>query len=134
MNKMMSTKIKINTLKDENNSKYLDKTYNDASTMSDDFLDEVHIMDLSKEITKKATSNPEFLKLWNESENEYELLFQVIGLRKMNNLSQKDLAKLTGTRQEVISRMESRKNSPSLANFCKIVNSLGYELKIEKKD
>ena len=131
---MMNTMIKLNTIKNANNSKRLDDTNICNDTIhSDDFLDEVHIMDLTKEISKKAASNPEFLKLWNESENEYELLFQVIGLRKKNHLSQKDLAMLTGTRQEVISRMESRKNSPSLASFCKIVNSLGYELKIEKK-
>jgi len=29
--------------------------------------------------------------------------------------------------------MENRKNSPPLANFCKVVNSLGYEIKIVKK-
>ncbi|MBR4344191.1 MAG: helix-turn-helix transcriptional regulator [Lachnospiraceae bacterium] len=111
----------------KNNAKNIDKS-NTANNM-----EEVHIFDLQKQLMKRAASNPEFLKLWNDSENEYELIFQVIRLRKMQNLSQKQLAELIGTRQELISRMESQKNSPTLSNFCKIVNKLGYELRIEKK-
>lgn len=128
----MNTRSDMDNYKTENYTvDTVDKDTNNANT--DNYADDAHVLDLSKEISRKAASNPEFLRLWNESENEYELLFQVIRLRKKQKISQKELAVKTGTKQEVISRMESRKNSPSLANFCKIVNTLGYELIIQKK-
>ena len=40
---------------------------------------------------------------------------------------------MTGTRQQVISRIEKKENSPSLKSFCNILNALGYELQIVKR-
>lgn len=94
----------------------------------------VRTYDAFQELTRIAAANPKLGETWKESENEYELIFSVIRLRKELNLSQREVAMRSKTAQEVISRMENRKNSPSLSNFCKIVNSLGYEIKIVKKD
>ena len=96
-----------------------------------DSIDDSKLFNISKEIYSKTFINSSFIEKWQE--NEYRLLLYVMALRKLQNKTQKELADLIGTKQEVISRMESRKNSPSLANFCKIVNGLGYELRIEKK-
>lgn len=117
-------KLRRKDMKQNTNDK--NKLKNDAGL--------VRTYDAFQELTRIAAANPKFGEAWKDSENEYELIFSVIRLRKELNLSQKEVAIRSKTAQEVISRMENRRNSPSLANFCKIVNSLGYEIKIVKKD
>lgn len=48
-------------------------------------------------------------------------------------MTQKELAKLTGQTQQVISRIERTERMPSIGSFNKILNALGYELKIVKR-
>ena len=64
---------------------------------------------------------------------EKELINQMINLRKEQNITQQQLAKLTGNKQQAISRIEKNENSPSLQTFCNILSALGYGLVIEKK-
>lgn len=68
------------------------------------------------------------------SDKEKELIEEVINLRKQQNISQNELAELTGNKQQAISRMEKKEHSPSLKLFCNMVNALGYELQIVKKN
>lgn len=67
------------------------------------------------------------------SNKEKELIDQMISLRKEQNLSQKQLAEITGNKQQAISRIEKNEHSPSLQTFCNILNALGYGLAIENK-
>lgn len=67
------------------------------------------------------------------SNKEKELIDQMVNLRKEQNLSQKQLAEITGNKQQAISRIEKNEHSPSLQTFCNILNALGYGLTIEKK-
>ena len=53
--------------------------------------------------------------------------------RKQKNMTQGELAELVGSRQQVISRIEKKENSPSLRSFCNILSALGYELRIVKR-
>lgn len=78
---------------------------------------------------RKGMSAPTFYV----GEKEKELVDLMVMLRKEQNISQSKLAELTGTKQQVISRIEKNENSPSLKNFCNILNALGYELQIVKK-
>lgn len=64
---------------------------------------------------------------------EKELIDQMVNLRKKQNISQKQLAEITGNKQQAISRIEKNEHSPSLQTFCNILNALGYGLAIEKK-
>ncbi len=68
------------------------------------------------------------------SDKEKELIDEVVNLRKEQNISQNHLAKLTGNKQQAISRIEKKENSPSLKLFYSMVNALGYDLKIVKQD
>ena len=72
--------------------------------------------------------------MWDETHTEYELIGEMISLRKKENMTQKELAKLTGQKQQVISRIERKERMPSIGSFNKILNALGYELKIVKKE
>lgn len=67
------------------------------------------------------------------SNEEKELIDQMVSLRKEQNLSQKQLAEITGNKQQAISRIEKKEHSPSLQTFCNILNALGYGIAIEKK-
>ena len=67
------------------------------------------------------------------SEMEKQLIQEVTNLRKKQNISQNKLAQLTGNKQQAISRMEKNEHSPSLKLFCKMVNALGYDIKLVKK-
>lgn len=73
------------------------------------------------------------IKTDDMSDNTYKLITQLTQIRYNNNLTQKDLAKLCNTKQEVISRMESGTHSPSLKNICKIANALGFDLVLLSK-
>lgn len=88
---------------------------------------------IKDEIAKKMQESPEFAVMWEESRAEYKLISDLIGIRKQQKLTQTELAKRTGYKQQVISRIEKKDNSPTLKVFCKILDALGYELRIVKK-
>lgn len=89
---------------------------------------------LEKEIEKRCKKDPEFKKLWEESENYYDLIFEFTGLRKKNKISQGELAKISGVDRSAICRYEKHDRVPNLLNFTKVLNAMGYELCIRKKE
>ena len=87
-----------------------------------------------KEYKEKALKeNPELYEEYKELEPEYELIKQVIKIRKDQELTQKELADRTGTRQSNISRLEKGEYNPSLKFLKKLAQGLGKELHIEFK-
>lgn len=68
------------------------------------------------------------------SEKEKELIDEMVALRKNHNISQSELAKLIGNKQQAISRIEKKEHSPSLQLFYSMVYALGYDLKIVKQN
>ena len=63
---------------------------------------------------------------------EYKLINEIIKVRLENNLTQKDLSRLTRISQPNIARYEKNIHSASLATTLRVLNALGYTLKIEK--
>ena len=90
-------------------------------------------LDVSKEIEKKKLENSEFKNAWDESRTEYALLGELVKLRKEKGLSQVELAEMSGNKQQVISRIENKENSPTLKTLCSIVDVLGYDIKLVPK-
>lgn len=90
-------------------------------------------VNVKDEIEKEKKVSPSFAKAWDESREEYRLIGQMISLRKQEKVTQSKLASLTGNKQQVISRIEKKENSPSLRMFCNLLDALGYELQIVKK-
>lgn len=84
-------------------------------------------------IEERRQESPSFRKVWDESREEYRLIGEMISLRKKEKLTQTKLAELTGNKQQVISKIETKEMMPTLRTFCNILNSLGYELQIVKK-
>ena len=90
-------------------------------------------VNVKEEIERKKENDPEFRKAWDNSRAEYKLIGEMISLRKKEKITQAELAKLTGNKQQVISRIEQKESMPSLRIFSRILDALGYELKIVKK-
>ncbi|MDD3205785.1 MAG: helix-turn-helix transcriptional regulator [Lachnospiraceae bacterium] len=90
-------------------------------------------LNVKETIENEKAKNSEFTKVWEESRTEYKLLAELVRLRKEQKLTQGELAELTGNKQQVISRIEKRENSPTLKTFCGLLNTLGYDLQIVKR-
>ena len=61
---------------------------------------------------------------------EYEFICDFIKLRKENNLSQQALGDMSGTIREKIAKIENQLNSPQLNSLIKILEPIGYTIKI----
>ena len=68
------------------------------------------------------------------SDCDKALIDELVRIRKMKNVSQSQLAELTGSKQQAISRTEKKEHSPSLKLFCTLANALGYELHLVEKE
>ena len=68
------------------------------------------------------------------SEKEYVLIDEFVRIRKEEKISQKKLSELTGNTQQAISRLERKENCPSLKLFVSLVDALGYEVILKKKN
>lgn len=90
-------------------------------------------VNIRETIEKEKQSNADFAKVWDESRTEYKLLAELVRLRKAQKMTQEELARITGNKQQVISRIEKRENSPTLKTFCGLLNTLGYDLQIVKR-
>lgn len=70
--------------------------------------------------------NPEF----RAAAEELEPAYQVARLRILRGLTQEQLAKLVGTRQPSIARLESGKVEPRLSFLRRVVEMLGARLEV----
>lgn len=90
-------------------------------------------VDVDEIINDKLAADPELKKMWDESRTEYRILGQLTKLRKEKRISQADLAEMTGNKQQVISRIENRENSPTLKTLCRILDVLDYDIQLVPK-
>lgn len=79
-----------------------------------------------KDLLSEELKDPSFEEAFNLLEEEFILAKEVILLRKANNLTQKELAKLAGTSQPAIARLESGNyKNLSLSFIRKVAEALG---------
>ena len=64
---------------------------------------------------------------------EYRLIGEMVRARKQSGLTQEQFAEMMGSKQQAISRIEKRENSPSLKTFCNMLEIMGLQLQIVKK-
>ncbi|MDE7309851.1 MAG: helix-turn-helix transcriptional regulator [Lachnospiraceae bacterium] len=67
------------------------------------------------------------------SNSDTELIDRLVEIHKKENISQAEIAKMTGSKQQAISRLEKKEHIPFLKLFYNMVNALGYEVQIVKK-
>ena len=61
---------------------------------------------------------------------EYEFICDFIRIRKEHNLSQQALADMSGVVREKIAKIENHLNSPQLNSLIKVLEPIGYTIKI----
>ena len=81
-------------------------------------------------VEKKNMPAPTFVA----ADAEQKLIDEIVHIRKEKSISQSDLAKIIGVKQQAISRLENKEHSPSLKLFYSMVHALGYDLTIVKCD
>ncbi len=80
----------------------------------------------AKDLLARQLKNKEFKKTYDEYEEEFDLATEVIRLRIASNMTQSQLAKLAGTSQPAIARLESGSyKNLSLSFLRKIGKALG---------
>ncbi len=72
-------------------------------------------------------------KTFYVSDNDTALINRIVEIRKEENISQTELARMIGSKQQTISQLEQNKHSPSLKLFYCIADALGYEVRLVKK-
>ena len=77
---------------------------------------------------KKNMPAPTFVAI----EREREIIDAICNIRKEKKVSQKELAQLTGNKQQAISRLEKKGHSPSLKLALSLLHALGYDLQLVK--
>lgn len=81
-------------------------------------------------LLEEEMQDPAFVKAWNETELEDQIKRMMIDARLEKNMTQKQLAEVSGVRQSNISRIENGTCTPTLTTLCEIASALGKKLKI----
>lgn len=61
---------------------------------------------------------------------EMDIIRATVEARKKNNLTQRQLSKISGVKQPVIARMERHINSPQTNTLIKLLIPMGYTLRV----
>ncbi|MGN1347764.1 MAG: helix-turn-helix domain-containing protein [Acutalibacteraceae bacterium] len=84
-----------------------------------------------RETLNEQLKNPEFKKEWDALEPEYQIIKAMIDTRNKKDMTQKQLADITGIPQADISRLENGNANPSLRTLQRLADGMGMKLKLE---
>ncbi len=92
-------------------------------------------MKTHNEMVSKWMVDPEFKKEYDDLDEEFAILKEMLKARKAAKLSQTEVAKRMGTKTPAIARLEaaggSKKHSPSIATLRKYADAVGCRLEIK---
>lgn len=80
---------------------------------------------------QQLLKDPQFRKIYEETELEYQIARAIIKARIGKGLSQKELAEKLNTKQSVISRVENAKTTPSLSFLKRLAQVLNVSLQVQ---
>ena len=83
-----------------------------------------------EEYLSEQLRDPEFKKIWESSEADYQIARQMIKARLAKNMSQRALAKKANTTQARICEIEGQNANPSLATLKRISGALGIKFQL----
>lgn len=90
-------------------------------------------VDEGQRVQQAIEKEPTYEKFINQSDYQYELIKNLVAIRKELKLSQSDVAKKSGLTQQMVSRIEKLDNSPTLENLMKYITALNVTLKVVNK-
>ncbi|HBQ50817.1 hypothetical protein A3B42_03280 [Candidatus Daviesbacteria bacterium RIFCSPLOWO2_01_FULL_38_10] len=82
---------------------------------------------------QKLLKDPEFKRLYDESQPEFEIARAIIRARIEKKITQADLAEKMNTTQSVISRVEQARTSPSISFLKRLAAALNTTLQVQFK-
>lgn len=85
-----------------------------------------------KDFKRRALTRPGVRREYDNLEEEFELLDEILKARAEAGLTQAELAERIGTTQSAVARMETAigKHSPSIATLKRYASALGYRLQL----
>jgi transcriptional regulator with XRE-family HTH domain len=89
--------------------------------------------EFSKTVETLAAIDSTFKKEWDILDQVERLVDELVAERKRQNISQRDLAKRSGLKQEAIARMETMQAIPRLDTFLKAASALKCELSFRNR-
>ena len=90
-------------------------------------------MDL-KDVKRELLKNPEVKRDYDALDAEFKLASTIIERRLAKGLSQRQLASRIGTKQPVISRLESGDSKPTLSLLKRVADALDAEVVVTLED
>lgn len=84
-----------------------------------------------RETLNEQLKDPEFKAEWDALEPERQIMRAIVDGRGARDLTQKQLAEMTGIHQADISRLENGTGNPSLRTLKRLADGLGMTLKVE---
>ena len=85
-----------------------------------------------EEFLKKANKREGFRKAYENLEEEYTLVREMLSARSKSGLTQESVAELMGTTKSAVSRLEAAgKHAPSLTTLKKYAQAVGCDLEIK---
>lgn len=81
-----------------------------------------------KAIINEEMKKDEFKTSYERLKKEYDLIDQIIKIRKNMKITQEELAKSVNVSQQAISRLEKEKHIPKIDTLMKIIDGLGMKL------
>lgn len=84
-----------------------------------------------EEVIAEKMENPEFRAEWDALEPEFQIIRAIITGREQNDLTQEQLAQITGINQANISRLENGTANPSLRTLKRLAAGMGMKLRLE---
>ena len=85
-----------------------------------------------EEFLEKALNRKEFKKAYEDLEEEYALIREMLAARSRSGLTQEAVAELMGTTKSAVSRLEAAgKHAPSLTTLKKYAQAVGCHLEIK---
>lgn len=87
-------------------------------------------VDCKKHLENSVKENPEMKAFVDVAKKKYELIKELVTLRKSLGLTQKDVANKSGLTQQMVSRIENFDNSPTLDNLILYIDAIGGKINI----
>lgn len=84
-----------------------------------------------RDFLKESLKNPKVKAEYDKLQPEYAMIQALIDARVSKGATQKELAEKIGTKQSVISRLESGRANPSVAFLKKLAEALNSHLEIK---
>ena len=84
-----------------------------------------------EQVMKQLNGDPDFVKAYEELQDEFDLLKTILRMRIAAGLTQEALAKQLGTQKSSISRLESGRSNPSWQTLQSYAEACGYRLRLE---